>query len=101
MSLKYKPKNIPGSILDINNHLSSITLVGLVIGKPINSNIKESLVGKFIANRIPSNLTGTKELFFTKQPLILEMVKNSLENECRDLVSLVSKIKIKTTVYET
>lgn len=99
MALTYKSNNLAGFITSINNHLSSMILVGLVIGKPIGADLKESLVAKFILSRIPAKFTSTKELLYTKKPLTINMVKDTLENKLRDSSMPNGVVKPENTAY--
>lgn len=99
MALNYKSNVLIGFITNINNHLNSMMSVGLVIGKPIGAELKESLVAKFILSRLPAKFTSTKELLHTKQPLTVEMVKDTLENKLRDSRAPTGVVKSQNTVY--
>ncbi|KNZ61721.1 hypothetical protein VP01_1367g7 [Puccinia sorghi] len=93
ITLQFKGTDLTTYLESIDEHLKIMSSVGMkFVGA--DCDVKESLIAENIVLKLPEKYASTKEFLYSKRPLTIELVKETLNNKRRD-VSLNS-VSVKT-----
>ncbi|KNZ51974.1 hypothetical protein VP01_3745g1 [Puccinia sorghi] len=93
ITFQFKGVDLAAYLETVDEHLKIMLSVGMKF-QGANCDVKESLIAENIVLKLPEKYSSTKEFLYSKTPLTIKLVKETLNNKRRD-VSLNS-VSVKT-----
>ncbi|KNZ52565.1 hypothetical protein VP01_351g3 [Puccinia sorghi] len=84
ITFQFKGSDLAAYLDTVDEHLKIMSSVGMKF-QGTDCDVKESLIAENIVLKLPEKFSSTKEFLYSKRPLTIELVKETLTNKQRDV----------------